>query len=575
MKNKVNILTKLDELESYGGSVPIRYSIDVDDNFRGFNLYLNDVLVYTSNTLTGIVNLTITQNFNKLSGYSFNKSNLKLPQTNFEILFTSQTEPLQVPVEISRLIKYNLPDFIQAEYPKFIDFIQAYYEFLEQSNNPNIIHYNLENYRDIDNVPDYILDYFRKELIPGFNLNLTKDRQTGGTLNERNLIKNIKQFYDSKGTENSIKFLFRILFDKEATIFYPKTKLLRPSDGVWVEDNIITVSCLIPKNMYLNVGAKIYQRSVDGEIESHAIIKKIIINKIAGGYYAKLFLHEISGLFSGETEVIISRFVDGVETEFIMNVIKDDSDNILVANPGYFNNIVSSLSSKDRYLPDNLYWQNDSYDVQGDADPVKFISVAKKLAHPTGLKIFTSFHASPVIQSNFNIQQQSESKSQLIIGNYLAYTPSMVQDLTAIAKTGGGTYKAWPSGIYFGSKGDGIRKNTLLLSVKNTLTSRIVTLISRTSVLTPTAELTELTAINDEMIGALTANKKPQTTLTSFGQFATGDAAKTYWEVAKHPRNVINTLSETTTDGPTYPSTTAFGDILIKDIINIKVNKIV
>lgn len=574
MKNKVNILTKLNELESYGGSVPIRYSIDVDDNFRGFNLYLNDVLVYTSNNLTGIVNLTITQNFNKLSGYSFNKSNLKLPQTNFEILFTAQTEPISVPVEISRLIKYNLPDFIQAEYPKFIDFIQAYYEFLEQSNNPNIIHYNLENYRDIDNVPDYILDYFRKELIPGFNLNLTKDRQTGGTLNERNLIKNIKQFYDSKGTENSIKFLFRILFDKEATIFYPKTKLLRPSDGVWVEDNIITVSCLIPKNMYLNVGAKIYQRSVDGEIESHAIIKKIIINKIAGGYYAKLFLHEITGLFSGETEVIISRFVDGVETEFIMNVIKDDSDNILVTNPGYFNNIVSSLSSKDRYLPDNLYWQNDSYDVQGDADPVKFISVAKKLAHPTGLKIFTSFHASPVIESNFNIEHQSESKSQLTIGNYLGYTPSMIQDLTAIAKTGGGTYKAWPLGIYFGSTGSGIRKNSLPSSVKTSIINYNVSIISKASLTTSSTQPT-IPTITDEEIEAITVDKKPQTVLENFGQFATGDAKKTYWEVAKHPRNIINTLSETTTDGPTYPSTTPFGDILIKDIINIKVNKIV
>jgi hypothetical protein len=323
--------------------------------------------------------------------------------------------------------------------------------------------------------------------------------------------------------------------------------------------------------MYLNVGAKIYQRSVDGEIESHAIIKKIIINKIAGGYYAKLFLHEITGLFSGETEVIISRFVDGVETEFIMNVIKDDSDNILVTNPGYFNNIVSSLSSKDRYLPDNLYWQNDSYDVQGDADPVKFISVAKKLAHPTGLKIFTSFHASPVIESNFNIEHQSESKSQLTIGNYLAYTPSMVQDLTAIAKTGGGTYKAWPSGIYFGSTGDGIRKNTLLLSVKNTLTSRIVTVNSITSSLTPTAELADITTVNSDVLEAITTDKRSKIRMTTFGQFATGDGAKTYWEVAKHPRTIINSLAGSTI----YSSTTTFGDILIKDLINIKIDKIV
>ena len=74
MKNNVIFITNLDTLENYGGFVPVRYKVeDMDSNFRGVKFYLNGINVYTSNKKTDIVNLTITQKYNKLSGYSFNK----------------------------------------------------------------------------------------------------------------------------------------------------------------------------------------------------------------------------------------------------------------------------------------------------------------------------------------------------------------------------------------------------------------------------------------------------------------------------------------------------------------------
>ena len=133
MKNKIIILTNLEEYKNYGNNIPVRYNVINDDNYRGVNIFLNDVLVHTSNKLSDIVNLSITEKFNKLSGYCFNKSNIKLPESNFEKLFTCETDKIVVKTEISKLIKYNLPDFIQDEYPKFINFVEAYYEFLEKS----------------------------------------------------------------------------------------------------------------------------------------------------------------------------------------------------------------------------------------------------------------------------------------------------------------------------------------------------------------------------------------------------------------------------------------------------------
>ena len=75
MKNKIIILTNLEEYKNYGNNIPVRYNVINDDNYRGVNIFLNDVLVHTSNKLSDIVNLSITEKFNKLSGYCFNKSN--------------------------------------------------------------------------------------------------------------------------------------------------------------------------------------------------------------------------------------------------------------------------------------------------------------------------------------------------------------------------------------------------------------------------------------------------------------------------------------------------------------------
>ena len=71
MKNKIIILTNLEEYKNYGNNIPVRYNVINDDNYRGVNIFLNDVLVHTSNKLSDIVNLSITEKFNKLSNLQY------------------------------------------------------------------------------------------------------------------------------------------------------------------------------------------------------------------------------------------------------------------------------------------------------------------------------------------------------------------------------------------------------------------------------------------------------------------------------------------------------------------------
>lgn len=58
-------------------------------------------------------------------------------------------------------------------------------------------------------------------------------------IDNRRFIKNIPQFYNSKGSEKSIELFFRLLYNTKATIAYPSTDILRASAGRWNRDAIL------------------------------------------------------------------------------------------------------------------------------------------------------------------------------------------------------------------------------------------------------------------------------------------------------------------------------------------------
>jgi len=83
----------------------------------------------------------------------------------------------------------------------------------------------LVSFRDPDNVIDNFLSNFRDEFLATLPDTLAND------VNKRNLIKNVNSLYRSKGTNKGHEIFFRILFNEESQIFYPREQLLRVSDG--------------------------------------------------------------------------------------------------------------------------------------------------------------------------------------------------------------------------------------------------------------------------------------------------------------------------------------------------------
>lgn len=135
---------------------------------------------------------------------------------------------------ISSYIPSQLPDFIKAEHPKFKRFLELYYKWLEQ-NTPdgvsntagNTIYHAMQigDYRDIDNTPNEFVKYFKDELLPYVPEN--------ASLDIRKLLKSAREFYSKKGSEESVKWLFKVLFNEDIEINYPKEQILIASHGKW------------------------------------------------------------------------------------------------------------------------------------------------------------------------------------------------------------------------------------------------------------------------------------------------------------------------------------------------------
>lgn len=147
---------------------------------------------------------------------------------------------------------------------------------------------DLVNFRDPDNVIDNFLTKFRDEFLA------TLPDTLANQVDKRNLIKNINSLYRSKGTNKGHEIFFRILFNEESQIFYPREQLLRVSDGKF---DTLKVLRLLPDvgNITELVGRKI-TGSISG---AYAIVENVATYQIGIDTVSEFILNDdsIQGTF--------------------------------------------------------------------------------------------------------------------------------------------------------------------------------------------------------------------------------------------------------------------------------------
>lgn len=213
---------------------------------------------------------------------------------------------------LSVFIESQLPDFVTENHPKFVAFLEAYYEWLELKENPYGRTQFLQELSDVDDTLDEYIDYFKSKYLVNFPATLTVTRD-GDKVNDRTLIKNIREFYKSKGSEKTYQFLFRVLYDSDVELYYPKGDVLKISDGRWVENKTLK---LTTSNGFTNINMAtrtiVQKDPISGDTIAYANVNKVILYQEGQYEITEVFIDDIVGTFRHGTDAEVeTELADG------------------------------------------------------------------------------------------------------------------------------------------------------------------------------------------------------------------------------------------------------------------------
>lgn len=200
----------------------------------------------------------------------------------------------------SSLVKNQLPDFVRSDHPTFVTFLEKYYEWLEQTDK---VYYEvdaLKNSHDVDTADSFYIEKLKQDLLPYFPSNVIADK--------RLFLKLVSNFYKSSGTQESLKFLFKALYNDDIEIYYPKEDILKASDGKWVLPLALRIDT--NDNNIFNIEKCILQ-GVSSKATS--IVEKVIrsVDRQLGVSYIEVYISNIERLYeTGET--VTSTYVDSI-----------------------------------------------------------------------------------------------------------------------------------------------------------------------------------------------------------------------------------------------------------------------
>lgn len=194
------------------------------------------------------------------------------------------------------LVPQQVPDFVRSEHPAFVEFLQAYYKWLEDEYSTG----KLEDLVDLDDTVDGFVKYFRKQL-DIYGITVAND--------DRLYLKNIKELYGSKGSFAGFEFLFKILYNKPSSVIQPWDYVFIPSNGEWRQDTSILTN-------------------LSTQDATALIGNPIIVTDIVGRQY-RTFVNNINTRRDGINELFISRFVPQAKLLTIKSLDSTITGNVL------------------------------------------------------------------------------------------------------------------------------------------------------------------------------------------------------------------------------------------------------
>ena len=221
---------------------------------------------------------------------------------------------------ISEYIEQQFPAVYREDGPNLVAFTKAYYEFMENtSESPITLSRSMFQNRDIDETLDSFLVHFKEKYLSEFPYAKAVDK--------RFAIKHIMDYYRSKGTPQATELLIRLLFNEEATVYYPGDDILRASDSKYK----------IPKYIEVTQSARsagFVENQITGSRSgATAFVEGLVKKRVQGRIIDILYLSDIKGSF--RTDELVSD--DGLLTNApkiigslsSMNIVNGGRNNVI------------------------------------------------------------------------------------------------------------------------------------------------------------------------------------------------------------------------------------------------------
>ena len=238
--------------------------------------------------------------------------------------------------KISTLINSQVPFFVRNDHQNFVTFLEKYYQYTEQENKVVNKIKNVKTYQDIDLTEDQYAELLYSTFLKYIPKDIIADKKL--------ILKHVKDFYRAKGTEKAIRFLMRILYNKEIDLYYPKQDILKVSDGKWFVQKTLRIKDVTVKKLDGTVVAsdntfydleKFISTKIKGNTSNATATVERVERFYEKGYRVdELYLSNIDETFrNGET--VFTLFDDVEDTKSITaNIYSGRLSAIVVTNGG-------------------------------------------------------------------------------------------------------------------------------------------------------------------------------------------------------------------------------------------------
>lgn len=280
------------------------------------------------------------------------------------------------------IVTSQIPNHIVEKYPHFVEFLKAYYEWMNLPGNPYERIKNHLDYLNFEKSLDDYVDFMKAEYLSKIPLYVLGNREQ--------FILWSRKLGLARGNHESYKFLFKMLFGEQTTeIYLPKDNILKASDGKWISgQSIMLVTNSGDPDRLLFKRIKQEREIFPGIFErAEATVDSYILRYSNGFNILELTLTDIVGEFihdhpifdsNGNTEWPIQTIVGFDIVNAGTNYFKSDQvklngftgqyeDTVVVLEPNKVDTKITASIQKDQFYIEvnDVYVDPEFYDYDG------------------------------------------------------------------------------------------------------------------------------------------------------------------------------------------------------------------